>query len=474
MAWRLNGDRWIPAKRAPGRAEVPLRPSPATSPAPGRGFPLVGTQMYRAAHTIYDLMLVGAGPALRVAMLTYRGNPQSGGQGVYVRHLSRALARLGHRVEVLSGPPYPEVDADAGVRLTRLPSLDLYRPEEPFRPARAIAGGVDLLEFGIMCAAGFPEPLTFSLRAWRELGRRRAEFDVVHDNQCLAYGLLGLRRAGLPVVATVHHPIQIDRRLDLAHAPRTRRLALRRWYGFTRMQARVARRLPRLLTVSHAARDEIAREMRVAPERIAVVPNGVDAALFRPLPGRPRRAGRVVVTASSDVPLKGLQPLLRAFAILRAQHPDAELVVVGRPRANGPVPRLLDELRLGCAVRFVSGLPDWELIELHATAEAAVVPSLYEGFSLPAVEAMACGLPLVTTTAGALPEVVGPDGEAALHVPPDDPAALARGLAALLADERLRARLGACGRARVLQRFTWESAARATAQHYREVIAGAC
>lgn len=427
--------------------------------------------MYRPVPwTIYDLILVGARSELRVAMLTYRGNPQSGGQGVYVRHLSRALGRLGHHVEVLSGPPYPEVDADAGVRLIRLPSLDLYRPEEPFRPARGIAGPVDLLEFGIMCVAGFPEPLTFSLRAWRELRLRRGEFDVVHDNQSLAYGLLGLRREGLPVVATVHHPIQVDRRLELEHASRGRRVALRRWYHFTRMQGRVARRLPRLLTVSCAARDEIVREMGVASERIAVVPNGVDAALFRPLPERPRRRGRVVATASADVPLKGLQPLLRAFAILRAGRPEAELVIVGRPRANGPVPRLLEELGLNGAVRFVSGLPDWELVELYASADAAVVPSLYEGFSLPAVEAMACGLPLVTTTAGALPEVVGADGHAALLVPPGEPDALAHGLDRLLADGDLRARLGACGRARVLERFTWESAARATAEHYREVI----
>jgi len=400
---------------------------------------------------------------LRVALLTYRGNPRSGGQGVYVRHLSRALVRLGHDVEVLSGPPYPELDP--GIVLTRLPSLDLYRPEAPFRPARPPGGAIDLLEFGTMCVGGFPEPLTFSLRAWAELRRRRAEFDVVHDNQCLGYGLLGIERSGLPVLATIHHPVQIDRRLELAQATGGRRLSLRRWYGFTRMQARVARRLP-LLTVSLAARDEIAREMRTPAARIAVVPNGVDAELFRPLPGRPRTAGRIVATASADVPLKGLDPLLRAFAILRTRRP-AELVVVGRPRPDGPIPRLMDELGLNGSVRFVSGVPDAELVALYAAAEAAVVPSLYEGFSLPAVEAMACGMPLVATTAGALPEVVG---DAALLVPPGDHCALADQLTVLLADPGLRRDLGERGRTRVLDRFTWEAAARATADRYREVI----
>jgi glycosyltransferase involved in cell wall biosynthesis len=370
--------------------------------------------------------------------------------------------RLGHHVEVFSGPPYPELDPC--VPLTRLPSLDLYRPEQPFRPARRPRGAVDLLELGTMCAGGFPEPLTFSLRAWAALRRRRAEFDVVHDNQCLAYGLLGIRRAGLPVLATIHHPIQVDRRLELAQATRGRRMALRRWYAFTRMQARVARRLP-LLTVSAAARDEIMREMAVPAGQVAVVPNGVDADLFRPLPELSRAPGRIIATASADVPLKGLDPLLRAFAVVRARRP-AELVVVGRPRPNGPIPRLLDELQLNGSVRFVSGVPDAELVALYAGAEAAVVPSLYEGFSLPAIEAMACGLPLVATTGGALPEVVG---DSALLVPPGDPQALADQLTVLLADAGLRRSLGERGRERAVTRFTWEATARATVDRYREV-----
>lgn len=404
---------------------------------------------------------------LRVALLTYRGNPLSGGQGVYVHHLSRALARLGHRVEVFSGPPYPRLAGSANVGLTKLPSLDLYKPEQPFRPQRPLRDPIDLLELAVMCTAGFPEPLTFSLRAWRSLRRRRSDFDVVHDNQSLGYGLLGIDRL-LPLVVTIHHPIQVDRRLELAHASYRRRLSLRRWYGFTRMQSRVARRLPCLLTVSEAARLEIAREMRVAAERIAVVPNGVDADLFRPRAG-PRTQGRIVATASADVPLKGLEPLIRAFALVRARRP-AELVVVGRPRPDGPVPRLLDGLGLDGSVRFTTGLTDQELSELYASAEAAVVPSLYEGFSLPAVEAMACGLALVATTAGGLPEVVGADGEAALLVPPGEPGALASALLTLLGDPDLRRRLGERGRARVLGRFTWDSAARATVDLYLQAM----
>ncbi len=403
---------------------------------------------------------------LRIALLTYRGNPRSGGQGVYVRHLSRALVRIGHTVEVLSGPPYP--DLDPTVRLTRLESLDLYRPEAPFRRQRPIRDSIDLVEFGIMCTAGFPEPLTFSLRAWRTLARRRSEFDVVHDNQCLGYGLLGILRQ-LPLLATVHHPVQIDRRLELAQARGRRRAALRRWYGFTRMQARVARRLPSLLTVSASARDQIVAEMGVAPERITVVANGVDGERFRPLPGHPRQPGRIIATASAEGAVKGLEPLLRAFAMLRAEE-SVELVLVASPRPDGRLPSLLRQLGLNGSVRFTGGLSEEALVELYAQAQAAVVPSLYEGFSLPALEAMACAVPLVATTAGGLPEVVGTDGEAALLVPPGDPAALAHALLRLLRAPELRRRLGTAGRQRALG-FSWDAAARATAERYRQVIA---
>lgn len=419
---------------------------------------------------------------LRIALLTYKGNPFCGGQGVYVRHLSRELARLGHRIEVIGAQPYPVLDVDlldagegpGGLSLTELPSLDLYRPADPFRTPKPgeFRDWIDALEVGTMWTGGFPEPLTFSLRARRHLRARRGEFDVVHDNQTLGYGLLG--DIGAPLVTTIHHPITVDRQLELDAANGWReRASKRRWYAFTRMQKRVARRLPSVLTVSGTSRQEIVDHLGVRDERIHVVHIGADTDLFSPDPSVPQMPGRIVTTSSADVPLKGLVFLLEALAKVRTEHPAAHLVVVGKRAEDGPVAQAIERYGLEGAVEFVKGISDVELVDLVRSAEVACVPSLYEGFSLPAAEAMATGTPLVATTGGAIPEVAGTDGETCLAVPPGDPGALAAALSRLLGDSSLRARLGSAGRERVLERFTWARAAEGTVARYREAIADA-
>jgi glycosyltransferase involved in cell wall biosynthesis len=411
---------------------------------------------------------------LRIAYLAYRGNPHSGGQGVYSRHLTRELVALGHEVTVFGGQPYPELDD--GVGWEPVPSLDLYREPDPFRVPWPweFHSTIDVAEFAIMCTAGFPEPLTFSLRARRALAGRRGDFDLIHDNQCLGNGLLDLLEDGWPLLATLHHPITVDRDLELADAStRRRRLTLRRWYGFLGMQCRVASQLPRVVTVSDSSRRDINAQMGVPLERMDVVHVGVDHTRFRPLPGVERIPGRLMTTASADVPLKGLVPLLEALAKLRTERDDAELVVIGKLRQGSKIPATLERLGLEGSVRFVHGVDDEDIVRLYAEAAVAVVPSLYEGFSLPAVEAMACGTPIVATTGGALPEVVGRDGETGLLVPPGDASALALAIGRLLDDDELRARLGAAGRDRVLREFTWRATAEGTVRQY-EALLEAC
>ncbi len=321
----------------------------------------------------------------RVAFLVYRGNPRCGGQGVYTRHLTRELVALGHSVEVFSGPPWPELDE--GVGFTPVRGLDLYRDPDPFRiPARSeFTSFADVSEFAIMCAAGFGEPLAFSRRIVKVLESRRGEFDIVHDNQCLGSGILELHRRGWPLLETLHHPITVDRAIALQKADSFwQRYTTRRWFGFLRMQVRVARRLPAVVTVSENSRADIHRHMHVPLEKMTVVPVGVDHTVFRPDRAVAKVPGRLMVTSSSDIPMKGLIPLLEAVAKLRVER-DLELFVIGQPRAGGPVARAIDRLGLAEIVTTITEVSDAELARLYAQAEVAVVPSLYEGFSLPAI-----------------------------------------------------------------------------------------
>ncbi|WP_419923855.1 glycosyltransferase family 4 protein [Candidatus Poriferisocius sp.] len=414
--------------------------------------------------------MVSAEKPLKIALLSYRGKPHCGGQGVYVHHLSRALTELGHHVEVLSGQPYPVLDDR--VPLHQLPSLDIFNDAHPGRMPGfwEIKSWADAAEVGSFMTGAFSEPLAFSIRAWQMLRSRMGDFDLVHDNQSLGYGLLAIEREGLPVLGTIHHPITVDRQLELEHA-RTlvERLGKRRWYSFTRMQARVARRLHRIITVSESSRDDIARDQKVPRRLMHVVPVGVDPKLFRPLANAVRRPEQIITTASADVPMKGLRYLLEAMAKLRTER-DVRLVVIGQPREGGATSEAIASLGLSQVVEFISGVPDERIVELYATSSAAVVPSLYEGFSLPAIEAMCTGTPLVATTGGALPEVAGPDGQTCISVPPGDSEALAAAVGRVLDDPAMAARIGAAGRERVISRWSWRHTAEQTAEHYRALL----
>ena len=408
---------------------------------------------------------------LRIAYLSYRGKPHCGGQGVYTRHLTKALSDLGHSVKVFSGQPYPVLDER--VPLIALPSLDLYNDHYPMRKARIweLKTRWDLVEVAAFNTGTFPEPLAFSLRAWDHLRHRRDDFDLVHDNQCLGWGLVLLQqRVGFPVLSTIHHPITVDRRLEIAHA-RTlwESFSMRRWYAFTKMQGRVARRMNHIMTVSESSKVDIAADHKVDPEHIHVVPVGVDPEMFRPVPGVRRVPGRIVTTASADVAMKGLKYLLEAVAKLRTER-NVELVIIGRPTEGSASADLFAELGLTNCVSWVHGVSDERIVELYSEAEVAVVPSLYEGFSLPAIEAMSCGVPLVTTTGGALPEVAGSHGETCFQVPPGDSEALATMLGTVLDQPDVRDRVGANGRQRVIDQWSWHHTAERTVDQYRALL----
>ena len=409
---------------------------------------------------------------LRIALLAYRGKPHVGGQGVYIRHLAKALVDLGHHVEVLGGQPYPVLDER--VPLVELPSLDIYNDHFPMRMPGLweLKHWTDFVEVTAFSAGTFPEPLAFSLRAWDHLRQRQGDFDLVHDNQCLGYGLLAIeRQLHIPVIATIHHPITVDRRLEMGAAESWyKRLTLRRWYSFTNMQTQVASRLERVITVSENSFKDISHDHKVRPERMAIVPVGVDIELFTPLPEVQVVPGRLVTTASADVTMKGLKYLLEAVAKVRTERDDVHLVVIGKRKPGGVSDAVIKALGLEDHVEFVTDVPERRIIELYSEAEMAVVPSLYEGFSLPAIEAMACGAPLVGTTGGAVPEVIGQDGDTAMVVPPGDSEALAAKIRWGLEQDDLRGTIGARGRQRIIDRWSWTHTAAKTVEQYRILL----
>ena len=405
---------------------------------------------------------------LRVAYLTYRGKPHVGGQGVYTRHLTKALADLGHSVEVFGGQPYPVLDDR--ITMHKLPSLDIFNDTYPGRvPAYwEIKTWPDVVETARFMTGQFSEPLAFSKRALRTLTPRVNDFDLVHDNQCLGWDILKIEKL-IPTIVTLHHPITKDRELEMSHAPsRWKRRSVGRWYSFVDMQGKVASKMPRIVVVSENSITDINKDMGVSRDRMRLVPVGVDPDLFKPQPHISRQPGRLITTASADVALKGLSYLLEAMALLRKDR-DIRLTIIGKPRPGHSMD-LIDSLGLRPHIDFVSGVTDERIVELYAEAELAVVPSLYEGFSLPAIEAMSTGICLVATDGGALPEVTGTHNETVLQCPAANSEALAAVIATGLDSAELRARIGEAGRQRVISRWTWKHCAELTVEQYREAL----
>jgi len=404
---------------------------------------------------------------LKICLLTYRGNPNCGGQGVYIKYLSKALSDLGHEVDVLSGPPYPHLDPP--VRLHRLPSLDLYNAEHPFRVrnARALMNPLNMYEFLTMCTGRFPEPYTFGVRAYNYLQRHRKKYDIVHDNQCLAYGIGKIAQNVVPTIATIHHPITVDRQEEFKSATSKRKInKIKKWYSFIRMQKEVARQLSHIVTVSECSKIDIAEEFSIPSSKFRVVPNGINKEFFYPVQNGSRPQNSIIVTNSADTPLKGLRYLLEAVYRIRKKQP-VKLTVIGEPKKNGVVKKLVAELGIEDIVHFTGRIANEEFADYYSKATIAVVPSLYEGFGLPAAEAMACGVPLVSTSGGALPEVVV---DAGIIVPPADADALAREILFLFNHPDQRKKMAQAGIARVDAIFNWSKAAGDMVEVYREAI----
>ncbi len=414
---------------------------------------------------------------MKIAFIMYQGNMFSGGQGIYTYYLTRELARMGHEVHVIAGPPYPETDEAVTLHNVKTESYwSLYHNRRDFMHERhplTHFHPVNFYEFASTRIALSSLLLTFSVRAYVKIKELMPEtrFDIVHDNQTLSYGILMMKSLGLPTVATIHHPLSVDLRNSILQSRSIYEMARRYlWFPWI-MQEVTARRMDRIITVSQNTTRAIERMFHVPRELMTCVYNGIDTDRFRPLPEIPESPNTILYNTNSEDRNKGAVYLFDALRILRDQQVPFHLIIVDNDRRSLKLaPELVRRYGLSTHVTFIGRVSNEELLELYNRATILASPSLYEGFGLPAAEAMACEKAVIATTAPAFPEVME-HGKTGWLVKPADGPALAEGIRLLLEDAELRHRLGKAGRQSIIERFNWRRNAEQVLEVYEEVLA---
>ena len=406
---------------------------------------------------------------MKIGLLSYRSNPFSGGQGIYVKHLSLALTKLGHQVDVISGPPYPDLHED--INLIKIPSLNLFELKDnlrlrSFKPS-FLFNLTDFSEWMGVLSGSFPEPYAFGERVNTYLNKTSTDYDLIHDNQSLCYGLINIQKE-IPLVTTIHHPITKDHKLALEAATTWKeRLSINRWHSFLRMQKKVAPQLNRIICPSNQSKADVIEEFKVNKENVDVVLNGIDLDSFNRDDNVEKKPYRIITTASADVPLKGLKFLIEAMTEIIDEIPAAHLVVLGRAKKKGDIIKQISRLNLEDKISFHSGLSQSEVVSLYSSSHICVIPSLYEGFGFGAGEAMACGLPLISTQSGGLKEVIGQD---AVIIESESSKAIVKAVKDLFSNKEKQLALSRAGRKRMEDEFNWIKAAKAYEEIYSKTI----
>jgi glycosyltransferase involved in cell wall biosynthesis len=404
---------------------------------------------------------------LKIGILSYRSHPYSGGQGIYIKHLSKALSDRGHQVSVLSGPPYPELHES--VKLIKIPSLGLFEIQNRmslfgvslfFRP-------LDFYEWFTVMTGGFPEPYTFGKRVLKYLQQHKSDFEVILDNQSLSGSLLKIQEI-IPLAVTIHHPITKDHKLEMQNASNWKeKLSSIRWHNFLPMQKRVAPKLKKIICVSKPSKEDVIEEFNVDPNKIEVILNGIDINSFTTSSFDKREENKIITTASADIPLKGLKYLIKSLPKILDSFPKTTLTVIGKSPNNSEVSKLIEDLNLSDVITFRSGISEKEIVDLYHSSELAVIPSLYEGFGFGAGEAMACGVPLISTHSGGLKEVVG---DAAIKILPSSAGEIEKAVINLFNNPDEMRKLSIRGRQRMEEIFDWKIAASSYESSFKGVI----
>ena len=404
---------------------------------------------------------------MKIGLLSYRSHPYSGGQGIYVKHLSKALSYLGHEVSVLSGQPYPELDDS--IELIKIPSLGMFETGDRMKlfSLKLLFKPLDLYEWLTVMTGGFPEPYTYGRRVYKYLKSNKKDFDVILDNQSLCGSLLKIQEI-LPLAVTIHHPITKDHKLEMENAANWKeKLSSMRWHNFLPMQKRVAPKLNKIICVSGPSKEDIIKEFLVDDKKIEVILNGIDIDKFVPGSKDLVQVNKIITTASADIPLKGLKYLILALPKILRDFPKTTLTVIGKSPSNSEVSKIIDKLDLNNIISFRSGISEDEIVHLYHSSEIAVIPSLYEGFGFGAGEAMACGVPLISTHSGGLKEVVG---ESAVEIMPFSAEEIEKAVINLFNNREKMKELSEKGRQRMESKFNWKLAASSYESSFKDVI----
>ena len=391
---------------------------------------------------------------LNIAILSYRSAKYGGGQGVFVKDISMALSIIGHKVDVISGPPYPELYKD--INLIKLPGLNLF---ETFSSGDRFKKFInkkkkninDYYEFISVLFGGFPEMRTFGDRA-NEFIKNNNHYDLIIDNQSISYGMLEIQKR-LPFIEIIHHPITYDLKHELEASNRIKyRISRYRWYSFLKMQKKVAPKINTIITPSKSSKKGIIEEFKCKEKNITVINNGLDASEFAPIDRSQRNPFRLITTASADVPLKGLDFSLKALKILITDFPEIHLIVIGNIKENGHTQRLIEKLKIEKNVFFKSNITKAEITNLYSSSSVAIVSSLYEGFGYPVIEAMSCAVPLIATDVSSIPELTK---EFAILVEPKNDQMIADSVKKVLINYDKYKEIAIKSRKHVKENFNW-------------------
>jgi len=401
---------------------------------------------------------------LNIAISSYRSAPFGGGQGIFIYELSRALQALGHNVDIISGPPYPNLEPE--INLIKSPGLDLFstfvlQDRISLLRNKKNKSLDDWYEFFSALLGGFPEIKTFGGRLKELL--RDSSYDILIDNQSISFGILEIQK-NLPVLEIIHHPITKDYKYDIKFSKGIiQKISKWRWFSFLNMQKKVAPKLMAISTPSLSSKNDIARDFNVSCKKISVIPNGIDFEVFSPKSNITRITGQLITTASADVPLKGLDFTLKAIAELIKDYPYLRLIIIGAPRIGGHTERLIKKLKIEANIVYKTNLTKEEIAIEYANSNIAIVSSLYEGFGFPVGEAMACSIPLIATNVASIPEITGNFAEL---VPACDSKSIEDSIRNILSNPFEYQSRANEGRKHIIDNFDWKK----IAQSYENLI----